>query len=63
MIYVLEGIEEVKVCSYLFNEYNLEIGVGFGVLAGKVWCIGVMGYGVCLENIVFCLWVFEELLC
>lgn len=55
MIYVLEGIEEVKVCSYLFNEYNLEIGVGFGVLAGKVWCIGVMGYGVCLENIVFCL--------
>lgn len=52
----------MKVCFYLFSEYNLEIGVGLGVFVGKVWCIGLMGYGVCRENIVLCLWVLEEFL-
>ncbi|MBN2032201.1 MAG: alanine--glyoxylate aminotransferase family protein [Deltaproteobacteria bacterium] len=47
------GIDDVKVRSYLLDTYNLEIGGGLGVLKGKVWRVGLMGYSSSAENILF----------
>ena len=38
----------------LLNEFNLEIGAGLGALAGKVWRIGLMGYGASQRNVDYC---------
>lgn len=43
-IEVPAGIDSKKVCGYLLEKYNLEIGNGLGELMGKVWRIGLMGY-------------------
>ncbi|MCX7876431.1 MAG: alanine--glyoxylate aminotransferase family protein [Melioribacteraceae bacterium] len=43
-IKVPDGIDEAKVRKELLEKFNLEIGVGLGELAGKVWRIGLMGY-------------------
>lgn len=40
---VPEGIDAKAFQLYLLREYNIEIGVGLGVLAGKIWRIGIMG--------------------
>ncbi|MGA7978831.1 MAG: alanine--glyoxylate aminotransferase family protein [Chromatiaceae bacterium] len=49
------GIDDAAVRSRLLNEYNLEIGAGLGDLAGKVWRIGLMGYGSRAENVLLCI--------
>ncbi|EGU41667.1 aminotransferase [Vibrio ichthyoenteri ATCC 700023] len=59
-VYVPEGIDEAKVRSHLLEIYNLEIGAGLGMLAGKAWRIGLMGYGARQENIALCLRALEE---
>ncbi|AUI87090.1 alanine--glyoxylate aminotransferase [Vibrio azureus] len=59
-VYVPEGIDEAKVREHLLNVYNLEIGAGLGILAGKAWRIGLMGYGARAENIALCLKALEE---
>ncbi|MFH1560129.1 MAG: alanine--glyoxylate aminotransferase family protein [Chloroflexota bacterium] len=40
---VPEGIDEARVRRSLLGEYGIEIGGGFGPLAGKIWRIGLMG--------------------
>jgi alanine-glyoxylate transaminase/serine-glyoxylate transaminase/serine-pyruvate transaminase len=50
-IYIPEGIDDAKTRQYLLANYDLEIGAGLGVLAGKVWRIGLMGYSARMENI------------
>lgn len=50
-VFVPEGVDEVKVRANLLNNYNLEIGAGLGVFAGKVWRIGLMGFASKKENI------------
>lgn len=57
-----DGVDEAAVRSTLLNEFNLEIGAGLGSLAGKVWRIGVMGYGARAENILLCLGALEAVL-
>lgn len=59
-VYVPEGIDEAKVRSHLLETYNLEIGAGLGVLAGKAWRIGLMGYAAKDENVALCLRALEE---
>jgi len=54
-VYIPDGVDDVKVRSYLLNEYNLEIGAGLGELAGKAWRIGLMGYAARSENVALCL--------
>ncbi|EVU08202.1 aminotransferase class V domain protein, partial [Vibrio parahaemolyticus V-223/04] len=49
-----------KVRAHLLETYNLEIGAGLGVLAGKAWRIGLMGYGARAENVALCLKALEE---
>ncbi len=59
-VYVPENVDEAEVRSHLLSEYNLEIGAGLGVLAGKAWRIGLMGYGARNENVSLCLKALEE---
>lgn len=42
---VPEGIDEAAIRGRLLNEYDIEIGGGLGVFAGKAWRIGLMGHG------------------
>jgi alanine-glyoxylate transaminase/serine-glyoxylate transaminase/serine-pyruvate transaminase len=39
------GVDEAAVRRCLLEEFNIEIGVGLGPLAGKIWRIGLMGTG------------------
>eukprot|EP00667_Euglena_gracilis_P006802 EG_transcript_6865 len=43
-IIVPEGVDSKAVCSYILQNYNMEIGNGLGELLGKVWRIGLMGF-------------------
>ena len=46
-----EGVEDAKVRGALLNEHNLEIGGAVGAFGGKVWRIGLMGYGSSPQNV------------
>lgn len=61
-VYIPQGIDEAKVRSQLLNQHNLEIGAGLGVLAGKVWRIGLMGYGCSERNVDYCLQSLQAVL-
>lgn len=56
------GVDDAKTRSRLLSEYNLEIGAGLGDLAGKVWRIGLMGYGSSEANVHKCLAALGEVL-
>ncbi len=57
-----EGVEDAPVRRRLLEEYGLEIGAGLGALAGKVWRIGLMGYGCNRHNVLYCLTALEAVL-
>ena len=61
-ITVPDGVDEAEVRARLLNDYNLEIGAGLGALAGKVWRIGLMGYGANMKNVLYCLGALEAVL-
>ena len=46
-----EGVDETAVRKALLDEYNIEIGGGFGPLKGHVIRIGLMGYNSCRKNV------------
>jgi alanine-glyoxylate transaminase/serine-glyoxylate transaminase/serine-pyruvate transaminase len=59
---VPEGVDDAKVRKFLLEERGIEIAGGFGPLAGKVFRIGLMGYGSTAENVLFVLEALEEAL-
>ena len=59
---VPEGLDEAAVRETLLRRYSLEIGAGLGTLTGKVWRIGLMGYGASPRNVLFCLSAIEGVL-
>jgi alanine-glyoxylate transaminase/serine-glyoxylate transaminase/serine-pyruvate transaminase len=59
---VPEGIDDAKVRQYLLAERGMEIAGGFGPLAGKVFRIGLMGYGSTAENVLLVLESLEAAL-
>jgi alanine-glyoxylate transaminase/serine-glyoxylate transaminase/serine-pyruvate transaminase len=59
---VPEGIDELSVRRRLRNEFKIEIGGGLGLLAGKVWRIGLMGYTSRKENVASFLTALREVL-
>lgn len=61
-VMIPEGVDDVAVRHQLLSEYNLEIGAGLGVFAGKVWRIGLMGYGSNQTNVLTCLSALEAAL-
>jgi alanine-glyoxylate transaminase/serine-glyoxylate transaminase/serine-pyruvate transaminase len=40
---VPEGVDEALMRKELLEEHGIEVGAGFGPLAGKIWRIGLMG--------------------
>jgi len=56
------GMDEAAVRAMLLNEYNLEIGAGLGAMAGRIWRIGLMGYGSNRTNVLFCLGALDAVL-
>ena len=59
-VYIPEGVDDAAVRRNLLENYQLEIGAGLGVLAGKVWRIGLMGYASREENVELCLRALKE---
>ena len=57
-----EGVDDAAVRRRLLEEHHLEIGAGLGDLAGKVWRIGLMGYGSRIENVTQCLGALDAVL-
>lgn len=55
MVKIPQGVDDAAVRQQLLAEFNLEIGAGLGVLAGKVWRIGLMGYGCNQKNVDYCI--------
>jgi len=56
------GVDDAKVRQYLLAERNMEIAGGFGPLAGKIFRIGLMGYGSSAENVLLVLEALEAAL-
>ncbi len=56
------GIDDPKVRKTLLEEYNLEIGGGLGVLKGKIWRVGLMGYSSNERNVLYFLTALEQTL-
>ncbi len=59
---VPEGFDEAVVRATLLSQYDLEIGAGLGSLAGKIWRVGLMGYGASQKNVLVCLGALESVL-
>jgi alanine-glyoxylate transaminase/serine-glyoxylate transaminase/serine-pyruvate transaminase len=57
-----EGINDARVRQGLLDEYNLEIGGGLGLLAGKIWRVGLMGYTSNETNVLYFLTALEQAL-
>jgi alanine-glyoxylate transaminase/serine-glyoxylate transaminase/serine-pyruvate transaminase len=53
------GVDELAVRKYLLAEHDIEIGGGLGPLAGKLWRIGLMGYGSSQTNVLAVLAAIE----
>lgn len=45
-----EGVDDMAVRAKLRDTYNIEIAGGFGPLKGKIWRVGLMGFGSRREN-------------
>lgn len=56
------GIDEAAVRTALLKDHNLEIGAGLGSMAGKIWRIGLMGYGAREENVTKCVSAMRSVL-
>ena len=56
------GIDEVAIRKGLLEEYNIEIGGGFGALKGRLIRIGLMGYNSCRKNVDTVLAALEHVL-
>jgi alanine-glyoxylate transaminase / serine-glyoxylate transaminase / serine-pyruvate transaminase len=61
-IHLREGIDELAIRKALLDEYNIEIGGGFGALKGRLIRIGLMGYNSCRKNVDTVLAALEHIL-
>jgi alanine-glyoxylate transaminase/serine-glyoxylate transaminase/serine-pyruvate transaminase len=59
---VPEGVDDAKLRNDLLNRFGIEIGAGLGAFKGKVWRIGLMGYGSRQSNVLMFLSALEQLL-
>ena len=59
---VPEGIDEAAIRRSLLSEYGIEIGGGFGPLAGKIWRVGLMGESSQAKHVLTLLHALEALL-
>ena len=61
-VLIPEGVDDAALRTTLLQEFDLEIGAGLGVLAGKTWRIGLMGFASNERNVVYCLNALEAVL-
>ncbi len=61
-VLVPDGVDEAFVRKELLSRHNIEIGAGLGAFKGKVWRVGLMGYGSRPGNVFFFLSALEQLL-
>jgi alanine-glyoxylate transaminase/serine-glyoxylate transaminase/serine-pyruvate transaminase len=61
-IHVPAGIDDAAVRKALLDVYGLEIGAGLGVMAGKIWRVGLMGHSSNLRNVLVFLAALEDVL-
>ncbi|MCH9649186.1 MAG: aminotransferase class V-fold PLP-dependent enzyme [Deltaproteobacteria bacterium] len=59
---VPKGVDDAAVRRGLLEDFGIEIGGGLGAFAGKVWRIGLMGYGARTNNVLLFLAALEHLL-
>jgi alanine-glyoxylate transaminase/serine-glyoxylate transaminase/serine-pyruvate transaminase len=52
---VPEGVSDARVRTRLLEDSNIEIGSGLGPFKGRVWRIGLMGFGSTRENVIMLL--------
>jgi alanine-glyoxylate transaminase/serine-glyoxylate transaminase/serine-pyruvate transaminase len=57
---VPDKVDAKSVCSYLMENYSIEIAGGLGQLAGKVWRIGLMGFNSRRENVLLLLSALDK---
>ncbi len=57
-----EGIDDAAVRRQLLERFGIEIGAGLGDFKGRVWRIGLMGYGSRAANVLVFLAALEEIL-
>ncbi|HEY7775642.1 MAG TPA: alanine--glyoxylate aminotransferase family protein, partial [Kineobactrum sp.] len=55
LVRIPEGIDDALLRQVLLADFNLEIGAGLGILAGKTWRIGLMGHASSATNVTLCL--------
>jgi alanine-glyoxylate transaminase / serine-glyoxylate transaminase / serine-pyruvate transaminase len=56
------GVDDAKARRQLISEFNIEISGGFGPLKGKMWRVGLMGYGSQRNNVLLFLASLEKVL-
>ncbi len=61
-IVIPEGVDDAAVRKALLDDYNIEISGGLGVLKGKIWRVGLMGYSSRKENILLLLAALNKLI-
>ncbi len=57
-----DGVDDARVRNELLNRFGIEIGAGLGAFKGKVWRVGLMGYGSRASNVLLFLAALEQLL-
>lgn len=57
-----DGVDDAAVRRGLLEKFGIEIGGGLGAFKGKVWRIGLMGYGARPANVLLVLSALEQLL-
>jgi alanine-glyoxylate transaminase / serine-glyoxylate transaminase / serine-pyruvate transaminase len=61
-IKIPEGVDDVKVRTRLYDDFNIEIGAGLGPLKGKIWRVGLMGHGSRPENVELLIKALKQLI-
>jgi alanine-glyoxylate transaminase/serine-glyoxylate transaminase/serine-pyruvate transaminase len=61
-VWVPEDVDDGKVRRTLLDRYDIEIGGGVGVFAGRVWRIGCMGHTARRANVALLLAALSEIL-
>jgi alanine-glyoxylate transaminase/serine-glyoxylate transaminase/serine-pyruvate transaminase len=59
---VPDGVDARTMSQALLTEYNIEVGSGFGPLAGKIWRVGLMGFNSRRENVLLLLAALQKVL-
>jgi alanine-glyoxylate transaminase/serine-glyoxylate transaminase/serine-pyruvate transaminase len=61
-VFVPAGVDDGAIRTALLNRFGIEIGAGLGAYKGKVWRIGLMGFGSRPANVLLFLSALEQLL-